>query len=137
MRQNDDTERAAGHRGRDVAAVLLLGTLVVLPLTAGCGADPAATASFTPDAQATTAVVPADDGSGPPKSSGGVCERTTVDRKSLPSLARVTVERFVAAVDRGDSAAMRALLDPSGADTVLADLQPVTRLGLLALEDRY
>jgi len=137
MRQHDDTARAAGHRGRDVAATLLLGTLAVLPLAAACGADPAATSSVTPGARATTTVAPADDGSGPPKSSGGVCERTTADKKSLPSLARVTVERFIAAVDQGDGAAMRALLDPSAAGTVLAEVQPVARLALLELEDRY
>lgn len=74
---------------------------------------------------------------GPPKSSGGICERTTADRKSLPSLARLTVERFIAAVDRGDRTTMRALFDPHGVDEVLAHLRPVTRLGLLALEDRY
>ncbi len=81
--------------------------------------------------------MPADADQGPPKSSDGVCERTTADRKSLPSWARVTVERFVAAVDAGDRVAMRALFDPAGAAEALADLRPVARLGLLALEDRY
>jgi hypothetical protein len=103
--------------------------LVASPLAAGCGDDTTAATSATPAAT--------DAGLGPPKSSGGVCERTTADKKSLPEYARITVERFVAAVDDADGATMRALLDPSGAGPVLADLQPVTRLGLLELQDRY
>lgn len=95
------------------------------------------TTSSTLGARTETPVVPADGDPGPPKFTGGVCERTTVDRKSLPALARITVERFIAAVDRGDRETMRSLLDPTGADQVFADLRPVSRLGLLELEDRY
>ena len=113
-------------------------SLVALPLAAGCGDDTAATASPAPGAaQAATPAVAADDEAGLPKSPGGVCERTTADEKSLPQLARVTVERFVVAADQGDRETMRALFDPLGVDEVLAHLRPVTRLGLLALQDRY
>lgn len=103
----------------------------------GCGEDAAVTAAATPGAPVLSPAVSAEGVQGPPKSSEGVCERTTADRKSLPSWARITVERFIAAVDAGDRATVRALFDPAGADEVLADLRPVARLGLLALEDRY
>lgn len=148
---HDDPGRGA-RRGPRLAAplaaiaVLTLASLppLVLPLAAGCGDDGPGAASVTPDAQLSRSAgspappsVTADGEAGPPKSIGGVCERTTADRKSLPSWARITVERFVAAVDAGDRAAMRALFDPAGAAEALADLRPVARLGLLALEDRY
>jgi hypothetical protein len=119
-----------------VPAALLVGALVVLPLAAGCGGDTSTPGSLSPGAHATTRAT-ADGESGPPKDAGGMCERPIADGKSLPSLARLTVERFIAAVDRGDPTTMRALLDPAEAGAVLAELRPVTRLGLLALEDRY
>jgi hypothetical protein len=137
MSKHDDAADRAARHGHVLMATLLSGVLLALPLAAGCGDDTAATASSSPGAQATTSAAPANADLGPPKSPGGVCERATVDRKSLPELARVTVERFIAAADQADRETMRALLDPSGADEVLADLRPVTRLGLLALEDRY
>jgi hypothetical protein len=112
-------------------------SLVALPPVAGCGDDTAASTSSAPGAQSATTTAPANGDTGPPKSPGGVCERITADRKSLPSLARVTVERFISAADQDDRAVMRALFDPMGADEMLAHLRPVTRLGLLALEDRY
>jgi hypothetical protein len=137
MSEHDDTVRAAVRRGRGVAATLLLGVLTALPVAAGCGDAATVSASASPSARTAPTDVPATGDTGPPKFSGGVCERTTADRKSLPSLARITVERFVSAVDKGHREAMRSLLDPAGAGEVLADLRPVTRLGLLALEDRY
>jgi hypothetical protein len=118
-------------------APLLLGALAALALAMGCGADAAVTAADTPGVPVVSPAVPADGAQGPPKSTDGVCERTTADRKSLPSWARITVERFVTAVDAGDRATLRALFDPVGAAEALADLRPVTRLDLLALEDRY
>jgi len=135
----DATDAAAARRGpaRSWLAALAAVSLVALPLAAGCGADTAATASLTPGARAATPAVAADGDPGLPKSPGGVCERTTADEKSLPQLARVTVERFVVAADQGDRETMRALFDPLGVDEVLAHLRPVTRLGLLALQDRY
>jgi hypothetical protein len=136
----DATDAAAARRGpaRSWLAAVAAMSLVALPLAAGCGDDGAATASPTPGAaQAATPAVAADGDPGLPKSPGGVCERTTADEKSLPQLARVTVERFVVAADQGDRETMRALFDPLGVDEVLAHLRPVTRLGLLALQDRY
>ena len=140
MEDPEDAPQAAVDRrgpSRSWFATLAAAALVVLPLAAGCGDEPAATTSSTPGARTATPAVTAGGGLGPPKFQGGVCERTTADEKSLPSLARVTVERFIAAADKGDRTTMRALFDPLGADEVLAHLRPVTRLGLLALEDRY
>ena len=135
----DATDAAVARRGpaRSWLAALAAVSIVALPLAAGCGADTAATASLTPGARAATPAVAADGDPGLPKSPGGVCERTTADEKSLPQLARVTVERFVVAADQGDRETMRALFDPLGVDEVLAHLRPVARLGLLALQDRY
>jgi hypothetical protein len=120
-----------------VPAAALLGALVAALLVSGCGNGVSAATSSSTASPSATAALPVDGDTGPPKSPGGVCERTTADRKSLPSWARITVERFVVAVDAGDRAAMRALFDPAGAAKALADLRPVARLGLLALEDRY
>lgn len=141
-----DAFQAIPHRGADPRharprlaaaskALLTLVALVTLPLAEGCGS--AAPTPVTPGSRAPKPAVTAEGFLGPPKSSGGLCERTAADEKSLPSQARMTVERFIAAADRGDQEAMRALFDPLGADEVLADLRPVTRLGLRALEDRY
>jgi hypothetical protein len=136
---HDASANAAGRRrpARSRLAALLLGALAALALAPGCGDDTAATTSVTLGAQPVAPSVPANGDQGPPKFPGGVCERTTTDRKSLPEWARVTVERFIAAADEGDPETMRALFDPAGVDEMLADLRPVARLGLLALEDRY
>jgi len=121
------------------SAILLgaLPALLAMQVATSCGDDPRATVSVTSGARTTAPSSPPGAVEGPPKASHGLCDRTAADRKSLPPSARVTVERFIAATDRGDRAAMRALFDPSGVGEVLAHLRSVTRLGLVALEDRY
>ena len=51
----------------------------------------------------------------------------------MPTEARALVRAFVAAVDGGDAAAARRMLDPAFADQVLAGLAPARRLTLLTV----
>ncbi len=134
--QRDVADRSAARRRAAWLPTAVLLALAAAPLATGCG-DDRATPSSTAAAHAATPGSAAAGTLSPPKASGGLCERTAADRKSLPSLARMTVERFIAAVDRGDRDTMRALFDPQGAEEALAHLRPVTSLGLRALEDRY
>jgi hypothetical protein len=135
-KEDDIGGRDRVRRRRDAAA-LLLGLLVTSLLAAGCGNVTPEDVPSSPRARSPNPAVRTAGETGPPKAPGGVCERVAVDDKSLPSLARLTVERFFVAVDRGDRDEVRALLDPAIADDVVADLRAVTRLGLLRLEDRY
>jgi len=55
----------------------------------------------------------------------------------VPAAARTLVRGFITAVDGGDEAAARRVLDPAFADRVLAGLASTRRLTLLSVSDDY
>jgi hypothetical protein len=138
MTSPGDTRGRAARPRRALAATLLLGALVAVPVaTAGCGEDTASSSPSSPASRLAAASSSPGVDVGPTTAAGAVCDTSAPGPKPLPAPARATIERFVAAVDRGDRAATRAFLAPAMADEVLAGLRPVSRLGLLELEDRY
>jgi hypothetical protein len=68
---------------------------------------------------------------------GQACATGQERAKPVPAEARALVRAFVAAVDRGATAAARQALDPAFADQVLAGLASTRRLTLLAVSDDY
>ncbi len=120
--------RSRGRRPPALAGAALCTALLV----GACGGGPAA-----PGPSASAGAATAAAGASPGVVGGQACATGEARSKPVPAEARALVRTFVAAVDGGDAAAARRVLDPAFADQVLAGLAPARRLTLLTVSDDY
>jgi hypothetical protein len=101
-------------------------------LVGACGGG-----SATPGPSASAGAATAAAGPSSSVAGGQACATGEARAKPVPAEARALVRAFVTAVDGGDAAAARRMLDPAFADQVLAGLAPARRLALLSVSDDY
>jgi hypothetical protein len=101
-------------------------------LVGACGGGPAVPGPSASAGATTTAA-----GASPSVVGGQACATGEARTKPVPAEAQALVRAFVAAVDGGEAAAVRRMLDPAFADQVLAGLAPARRLTLLTVSDDY